>query len=48
MKENEVPRLILDRKEYHALKVQNGMSKQAGGYGDCNWKLRTIFVDGDK
>jgi hypothetical protein len=41
----EIPKLILDRKEYHALKVANGKSKHAGGYGECSRDLRTIFVD---
>lgn len=39
------PRLILDRSEYHALKIANGQEKHSGGYGECNLELRTIFVD---
>jgi len=41
----ETPMLILERKEYHALLVANGDPKHAGGYGECNWQQRTIFVD---
>src|SRR5215475_2616143 len=41
----ERPRLITSRKEYHALKVANGQSKRAAGYGECEWNLKTIFVD---
>jgi hypothetical protein len=37
----ERPRLVLDRKEYYVLKG----SRWAHGYGECNWQLRTIFVD---
>jgi hypothetical protein len=42
------PKLILDRKEYHALKVANGEPKRAGGYGECNRELQTIFLDAGK
>lgn len=44
----ERPKLVLNRKDYHALKVANGMSKWTGGYGECAWGLRTIFVDCSK
>ncbi|MDQ6865684.1 MAG: hypothetical protein M3044_17885 [Thermoproteota archaeon] len=44
----ERPRLILDRKEYHALKVSNGEPRRAGWYGECNRELQTIFLDAGK
>jgi hypothetical protein len=44
----ERPRLMLDRKEYHALKVANGEPKRAGWYGECNRELQTIFLDAGK
>lgn len=39
----EKPKLVLDRKEYHTLLVNDGQSKRAAGYGECNWNIRTIF-----
>ncbi len=44
----ERPRLILDRKEYHALLVTNGQPKRAAGYGECKRELQTIFLDAGK
>src|SRR5690242_1287456 len=38
------PKLILDRKEYHALLVANGQPKRAA-YGQCDRELQSIFVD---
>ena len=35
--DSEIPQLITDRREY--------LSKQAAGYGECSYELRTIFVD---
>jgi hypothetical protein len=46
--QEETPKLVLDRKEYHTILVNNGMSKRAGGYGQCSWHIRTIFVDAGK
>jgi hypothetical protein len=37
----ERPTLILDRKQYYEIKGK----RRAAGYGECNWQLRTIFVD---
>jgi hypothetical protein len=42
------PKLILDRKKYHAFKVANGEPKRAGGYGECNRELQIIFLDAGK
>lgn len=43
---NEVPKLVLDRNEMRSLvtgRIQN--SKRLGGYGECFYPIRTIFVD---
>jgi hypothetical protein len=44
----EKPKLVLDRKEYHALLVNDGQTKRAAGYGECNWNIRTIFLDASR
>lgn len=37
--------LILDRKEYHKLKLAHGLPKHSGGYGECYRDQKTIFID---
>ena len=44
----ETPKLIFDRKEYHAMLVAEGQSKRAAYYGQCDWSLRTIFTDASR
>jgi hypothetical protein len=40
-----VPRLILDRKEMHAILVNAGKRKRCAGWGQCFRSMQTIFVD---
>src|SRR5919108_4132894 len=49
---NEVPRLILNRKEMQQLLLSKRpwtdnpiIDKRVAGYGECCYSLRTIFVD---
>lgn len=46
--DSEVPALFTNRAEYHSLLVQNNLTKRAGGYGECMWSLKAIFVDMSK
>ena len=39
------PRLILDRKEMHAVLVSAGKNKRCAGWGQCFRDMETIFVD---
>lgn len=41
----EVPRLILDRKEMHTILVNAGKPKRCAGWGQCFRSLGIIFVD---
>ena len=52
---NEVPRLIIDRKEMQELlltkRPRTGnprVDKRVAAYGACDWSLRTIFVDASR
>jgi hypothetical protein len=51
---NERPRLVTNRKEMHDIKLNDPhcyksgnpiADKRTGGYGQCSYSLRTVFVD---
>jgi hypothetical protein len=43
--DNEISRLILDRKKMHTILVNAGEPKRCAGWGECFRSLQTIFID---